>query len=235
MIEPDAIPRFSIQERDRRWGEVRSLMERDDFAGIVPAKNTSRYDEAGGHTRYLSQIGGNAVGASVVFPREGEPTAIVGHVPGPEHWVEAYGWMTDVRDIGLGFAYAPPAVERLKELGLERGRIGLTGLSSEVRAHEGTFVHGMFEGLREALPDAELTDASHVLHEARYVKSDEEIDALTHAVQNAEAMLATLQAQARPGVPENVVWGRMIATLVERGGDLPNVLLWHAGQTQRRN
>jgi Xaa-Pro dipeptidase len=235
MIEPDAIPSFSIQERDRRWGEVRTLMERDGFDAIVTSPNTSRYDEAGGHTRYLSQIGGNAVGASVVLPREGEPTAIVGHVPGPEHWVEAYGWVTDVRDIGLGFAYAPPIVVRLRELKLERGRIGLTGLTSEVRAQEGTFIHGMFEGLRSALPDAELTDASELVHEARYVKGAEEIDALTRAVHNAEAMLVTLEEQARPGVPENVVWGRMIATLVERGGDLPNVLLWHAGQTQRRN
>jgi Xaa-Pro dipeptidase len=234
-MESELLPGLSLQERDRRWAEVRRLMERDGLDAIITSPNTSRYDEAGGNTRYLSQIGGNAVGAVVVFPREGEVTAIVGHVPGPEFWAEAFDWVTDLRDMGFDFAYAPVVAKRLKELGLERGRIGLAGLTTEVRAGEGTFLYGMVERLREELPDAALVGASETLQDARYVKGDEEVEALRRAVENAEAMVERMVAEARPGVPENVIWGRMVSTLVERGGDVPTVLLWHAGPKQQRN
>lgn len=35
--------------------------------------------------------------------------------------------------------------------------------------------------------------------------------------------------EARPGVPECVVYARMIASMVEAGGELPTMLLWAAG------
>ena len=47
--------------------------------------------------------------------------------------------------------------ERLRELGLERGRIGVCGLGlRDAHAAEGTIFHGTFLALQEALPDAEF-------------------------------------------------------------------------------
>jgi Xaa-Pro dipeptidase len=228
-------PRLSLAERDRRWSALRERMERDELDAIVTSPNTSRFDEACAYTRYLSQIGGSAVGASIVFPLDGEVTAIVPSVPGPERWAAIYDWIGDLRDIGVGFAYAPPIARRLGELGLANGRIGLTGLGPEARAAEGSFVHGIYEGIREALPKAQLVNGSDTVNDVRHVKSEEELEALRRSVENAEAMIRCLAGEAKPGVPENVVWARMVATLVERGGELPAVLLWAAGPIQRRS
>jgi Xaa-Pro dipeptidase len=229
------VPRLSTAERDRRWARVRQLMATEGMAAIVTSPNTSSWDQASAYTRYLSSIGGNNVGASVVFPAEGEVTAVVSPVPGPEHWLARQEWVTDVRDFGLGWSFADRVLERLKEIGVDQARIGLAGLAGQTRSPEGTFIHGLYEKIREAFPHAELANATDVIEQARYVKGQEEIAALRRSVELAEAMVATLEREARPGVPENVVYGRMMSTLVEQGGEIPTMLLWSAGPRQTRN
>ena len=50
--------------------------------------------------------------------------------------------------------------ERLLELKLENGRIGICGLGFGTRTPEGSIFHGTFTALRDALPNAELVSAS---------------------------------------------------------------------------
>jgi Xaa-Pro dipeptidase len=69
--------RFSTAERDRRWAEVRKLMKRDGLAAIVAPHNPGHSTDWQADARYLSQVGGGADAAiAVVFPLEGEVTAI---------------------------------------------------------------------------------------------------------------------------------------------------------------
>ncbi|NIQ94238.1 MAG: hypothetical protein GWN87_08570, partial [Desulfuromonadales bacterium] len=58
--------------------------------------------------------------------------------------------------------------------------IGITGLGeiAGTRTPEGTISYGFWRQLREAFPEAELVDASQILVETRYIKSDEEVAAL---------------------------------------------------------
>lgn len=224
---PPDVPRLSRDERDRRWARVRTLMERDELDVILALHNSATWDQANANGRYLSSIGGNCSWVSVVFPREGEVTAVTGPVPTPAFWLSFQDWVEDVRT--AFFHATPTVVERLGELGLERGRIGIAGLSGVAREPDGLVSHGAYRMLTEALPHAELVNATDLMYEARFVKSDEEIAMLEQAVALVEGAFDVLEREARPGVPECVVYARMVASMLERGSEPTTLLMWTAG------
>jgi len=224
--KPD-VSRLSIVERDRRWGRVRELMARDGLDVIVAPHNSSAWDQGNGNGRYLSSVGGNCAWASVVFPLAGDVTVIVGPVPAAEYWLEFQEWVTDIRP--AFFSSVDLMVDRIRELGLADGRIGLAGLEGVARAPEGLISHGTYRGLENGLPGAALVDATDLLYEARAVKSDEEIALLEAGVAMAEHAVSALATEARVGVPECVVYARMTAAMLERGAEPTSLLLWAAG------
>jgi Xaa-Pro dipeptidase len=224
---PPELPRMSIAERDSRWARVRRLMERDGLDAIVTLHNSESWDQGNANGRYLSSIGGNCAWVSVVFPREGEVTGVVGPVPAPDYWLLSQSWVEDVRP--AFFNLTPVVAERLHELGLAKGRIGVSGLGPVPRAPDGLVNHGSLQVLEERLPEAELVDATGLLFEARFVKSEEEIAMLTKAVAAVESGIETLEREARAGIPEYAVYARMMSALLEAGSEPTTLLLWTAG------
>lgn len=244
VIALPEVPRFSLAERELRWGRVRSLMDHDALDVIVIPRSTGAWDGGNANARYLTGLGGNGAGGAIVFPREGEVTAIVGPVPSREYWLAFQDWVTDIRYAGRnvqverggmgasGRRYGGGVVERLQELGVEQGRIGIAGLAGTTRAPDGIVPYGAFTRLREAFPEAELLDATALLDEARVVKSAEEITFLERGLELVERAIETLIDAARPGVSEAEVYIEMLASTVKHGGELPTMLLWSAGNPQ---
>lgn len=223
---PD-VPRLSLAERDRRWAKVRSLMDRDGIDVVLAPSNTGSWDQGNGNGRYISTIGGNAAAVSVVFPRHGEVTAITGPVPAPEYWLQYQDWVRDIRPTFFGLT--PVLLDRLRELGMERARIGVAGLSGVARAPDGLLSIGVYEALRSALPGADLVNATGLMYEARFVKSEEEIALLRRGTQIVEEAFDVLSREAKAGVAETAVYARMMAALLENGGEPNSLLLWAAG------
>src|SRR5438046_2705995 len=89
------VPRFSLAERDRRWSTVRAKMTQEGVDALVCVYHTGHHNHWQGDLQYLTQIGGNNVDASLVFPLEGEPTGfpINPYYEGPA----ARDWMSDFR------------------------------------------------------------------------------------------------------------------------------------------
>jgi Xaa-Pro dipeptidase len=143
-------------------------------------------------------------------------------------WGLQQEWVADLRPSGR--AYAPPIAARLRELGLARGRIGISGLEGLVRAPEGVVPSGLLDRLRRALPDATFVDATGVLQQARATKSPEEVAFVRKAAGLAEAAVARMLELARPGVPERRVYAAMMETMIAGGGEIPTMILWGAGQ-----
>lgn len=224
------VPRFSLAERDRRWGRVRRLMERDDIDVIVAPSNTGGRDGLQANVRYLTGMGVNSCPVAAIFPKEGDVTALTGPVPYTEYWLGFQDWVTDVRS--KFFSEGDAIIERLRELPIERGRIGIAGLAGVPRMPDGIVSHGIYMKIREAFPHAELVNATHLMDEARFVKSEEELAFLERAVELVEGAIETMIREARPGVPECVVYARMLASMVEQGGELPTMILWAAGSPQ---
>ena len=105
----------------------------------------------------------HALACYVLVPLDGEPTMIYSmggtHAEAVRRQVEVA--VKDVRHSRNG-QYAEVMVERLRELKLERGRIGLM----EIDPRHGDYLPvNQYNVLRESLPDAELVFTKGFLHE----------------------------------------------------------------------
>ena len=167
------LPKFSHAERERRWSRVRELMRRHQIDAIIGFPNQSHWDQFQADTRYLTHIGGHQTEVAMVFPLSGEVTAFVRGSNEIEWWRIAQDWVREIR--ASRRSWGEPVVERMKELKLDGGRIGISGLSGLLRAPEGTVVAGILEKVRRAFPGARFENATELLQESRAVKGTEEI------------------------------------------------------------
>src|ERR1051325_5970763 len=125
MPELYPYPRFSLAERDRRWKAVRAKMAEQNVDVLVTPQHTGHSMDFQANTRYLTHCGGGGdsdIGGA--FALEGEVTAIA--TSAAPRWPTVQEWTKDVREARRN--YGRVIVERLKELGVEHGRIGITGL-----------------------------------------------------------------------------------------------------------
>lgn len=226
------VPHFSLTERDQRWKRVRKFMLEEGLDAIFVPPNTGLWDQFQANARYFTGIGGNCSQIAAIFPLEGEVTAITNPDVDVRYWRARQDWVDDIRPVSTGWGYAGGAIERMKELGLEKARIGITGLADNTRFPEGITSLGIFNRIQEAFPDAELVNANMVLERSRFVKSEEELAFITKADALVEQAIDVLCREARPGVQENVVYARMLASMIENGGEIPTMILWSAGWPQ---
>ena len=220
-------PVFSMDERDRRHGRVRSLMRRDGIDVVCCLPWTSRHDASQGDSRYLTQLGENSDETTVAFSLE-DLTAW--HSRGGV-WPSS-SWLNDLRAAPRGTG-GRTIVDWLREQGLEQGTLGIAGLTGSVlnrwEAAEGEVNWRSVELIREALPDLQIVSVSDLMGEARFAKSTEEIDALRHGRQIAEAVIDTAAKTARSGVTERDVWARMLHVYADLGGSFEPDMRWITG------
>ncbi|HVZ51401.1 MAG TPA: Xaa-Pro peptidase family protein [Pseudolabrys sp.] len=217
------LPRLSLKERDRRWRMTRAEMEARGLDCLVLWGWPAVWDFCTANARYLSPIGGNAEFNVLVFPLKGEPTSFVmmpTFVPG---WLAAQDWITDVR--AKRGTWADSVVDRLKELGVTKGRIGIDGLASPLDP-DGWLPHSSYQRLIETMPQAEFVNLDDMMEIMRTVKSEEELQLLASAACIGDHMLAACRDLARPGVKESEVYGRMMETMIANGGEEPTLFLW---------
>ena len=132
--------------------------------------------------------------------------------------------------------YGRAIVDRLKELNVERGRIGITGLGEieGTRTPEGTIFYGTWKQIREAFPSAELVDATKILAQVRYVKSQEEIDVLAKSMEIIELAIQAEIAAALPGVKDWEVWAAAQYAMMRHGSEMPVHCFWVSGKNPKR-
>jgi len=146
---------FSLEERDRRWKKVRDLMARDGIDVLVCLPCTNSHNRGQADPIYLTQLGENSDEVTVVFPMEHEVTA----------WLSRGGvwpssnWLTDIRPAPRGTG-GRTVVNRLKEMGFERGTVGIAGLTGGLLGHcreaEGETNWQSVELIKQAFPKSFL-------------------------------------------------------------------------------
>jgi Xaa-Pro aminopeptidase len=228
-MSDEAVPtaQFSLAERDSRWRRVRALMERDGLDVIVVPPHTGHHDHFSANARYLTGLGGFSLEVGAVFPLVGEVTAVTVPDVSPPQWRARQDWIADIRSLRREFGDC--IITRLHELTPKPARIGLAGLGEVPRFADGLVPQRFYARLQQAFPNAALIDCTHLIDEARYVKSEEEIAFLQQGVVLAEAAIAALRQTARPGVSEAAVYARMLASMIERGGEVPTMIMWAVG------
>src|SRR5213078_725439 len=117
---------FSKQEYARRYAAIRAKMREAQLDCIIVPGGPSHWSFGGGMLWLTGHWEWHALAAYVVVPIDGAPTLV--YAMGGTH-IEALRRETavalsDVRS-SRGGRYGEVMAERIRELGLERGRIGL--------------------------------------------------------------------------------------------------------------
>jgi len=215
---------FSVAERDRRWNSVRENAAKAGLdCTLVPLCVDGRnlhlsLEQARGtrsDIRYLTQM----EDAAIALPTDGRPPAII------TRRGERNAWVTDPRRAGSGFfpAWGESTADALLDLGMERARIGVSGLKggkvTHGRALDGVVNHTAYAEVKRRLPNATFEDATDVVGFARYMKGDEELGALKKGAMIAQAGIEEMIRVARPGMNAAVVYGRVMRRMLELGSE----------------
>lgn len=200
-------------------------MARDGLDVLILSPNTSRWAQMMADSRYVTAIGGFESEVLTVVPLKGEITAYIYNRAG--WWKKNVDWITDVRD-GRN-AWGDNIVERVRELGAEKGRIGFSGLSGLARAPSGTITWGTVDTVAKAFPNATIVNATQLMQDVRTEKSAEEVAFMERSMEIIEKMIEVMVKMAKPGAVEKEIYGQMIATLLANDGELPSFLLFGTG------
>ena len=209
-------PRFSVEERDRRWRLAHQAMDAVRLDCLIASSALSCSPGALAAARYLTDCSSGASGTTV-FPQRGEVTLFA------SDGSAAYStgdWVSDVRP-SQSRTVVELTTARLAELNLTHGRVGLVGLDP--------VADRSVAALAEALPHVEWTDFTRPLEAIATVKSDEEITVLSTSLGLVERALRHIEATAQSGMRDLEVWGAALGELCRGGSELPVETLWGSG------
>jgi len=207
---------LSTSERDRRYALLHeALKERAVDCAIVCASNLF----------YLTNgILGERLG---LLPTEEIPPTVTLHwrnlvdiPPGSLH--EIQGWVEDLRQGNDASAL----VERIRELRLETGVIGL-GLANVLG--QGGLSHIFYAELQAAFPSARFVDVSDIFATVRAIKSDEEVAMIEQANRLFDIAIQAVCERVRPGMLGIKFIHEGTRAMWEAGGDLSSTLVASCG------
>jgi Xaa-Pro dipeptidase len=226
MLAEVNLPRFSLAERDRRYRTVRDQMAARGLDCLVIPHNGGDWDNYQSDVRYLTGIGGHCTGAAAVFSIEGAPIAVIRDPQRLAWWKRAQNWVEDTR--GKTGQWSEALVQAVRDLGHERGRIGVVGLQDVLRDPEGTVSYTEWVRTTGQLPEAKFEDATVMMQDVRMQKSPEEVAFVERAAEIADAASLALFETARAGVSEHEIYAAMVAAMIRHGGEIPTMGLFVA-------
>lgn len=192
--------RFSEAEFERRHHRLRQAMAQRGFDCLIVPGGQSTWSQGGGLTWLSGLVDRRSLAQYLVFPREGEPLLVYGM--GGAHTELARKWVSvpHVRAARRG-NFAETIAWWIKSLGLEKGRLGVLEATSNPGLEWPP--EGQMQTLFSELPQAQIELISGLFHELAYLKSAEEIEAISRAGDLAVAALQAMVEQARPGISEH--------------------------------
>ena len=214
---------FSAAEYARRYAALRAKMRELRLDCMIVPGGPSHWSFGGGMLWLTGHWEWHALASYVMVPLEGEPTMIYSmggtHAEAVRRQVEVA--VKDVRHSRTG-RYSDIMVERIRELKLERGRIGLM----EIDPRHGDYLPvNQYNVLHENLPQAELVFTKGLLHELLSIHSAEELDCVRKAGMLCQNAMTAMVERARPGVKEYELRAAAGAAILEGGGDIDFLII----------
>src|SRR6266851_7033271 len=214
---------YSKQEYARRYAALRDKMREHKLDCVIVPGGPSHWSFGGGMQWLTGHWEWHAIASYVVVPLDGEPTLVfsMGGTHAEVCRRECANALTDVRHSRSG-KYAEVMVERIKELKLEHGRIGLIEVDPR---HNDYLPVNQYNVLRQSLTDAELVFTHGFMHELVVVHSEEELRCVRKAGLLCERAMAAMIARAKPGVPEYELRAAAGAAILDGGGDIDFLII----------
>jgi Xaa-Pro aminopeptidase len=205
-------PRFSEAEYARRYAAVRAEMEKRGLDAVVAAGDSVFRNSNHANVYWLTNWL-DPYAAYVVVPLHADPFLVISN-PLYLHHAKRASVLGDVLGV-----YTPGRTmgERLSDLGLGRGRIGLAGVRHVARA---SMPYEHQQDLQAAMPDATFENANDVMQAARLIKSAEEIAWFEKGAAFTDRAIDAILQNLRPGIPEYQLSAHIQASFLEDGGAL---------------
>jgi Xaa-Pro aminopeptidase len=221
---------FSRDEYARRYAALRAKMREHSLDIVIVPGGPSHWSFGGGMTWLTGHWEWHAISSYVVVPLEAEPTLIFSmggtHAEAVRRQVAPA--LADVRHSRNG-RYAEVMVERIKELGLARARIGLVEIDPR---HKDYMPVNQYNDLREGLPDAKIVFTRSFIHELVIIKSAPELDCVRRAGVLCQHAMEAMVAAAKPGASESDLRGAAGSAILKGGGDVDFLII---GSTEMAN
>lgn len=205
---------FSADEYARRHRVARELMADEGLDALLLTGSPNIYSMGAGVTWGAGLIDDRAMCQYLLLPLDGEPTLVYPH---PGCHIEAARKQVGIADVRDGHhgRYAEVIAGRIRELGLERGVLGVTLTDRTGKEFLGQHA---YEVLRTELPDLTIRFLPDALHRLTRVKVPEELAAMRRAGELAIAGLEAVVARAHPGVAEYQLAAAATHAMLDGGG-----------------
>jgi Xaa-Pro aminopeptidase len=228
ILQRPSVPMFSLAERDRRWNMARAFMEREDLNALLVF---GEHEDAGPAPFCLDTwFTNDRPGATVIFPRDGAPVMCVpGGIYALDH-IEAIrrgdGIWIGPEGFRLG-RHSSKIISAIRELGLEKGRIGVMGLEPYIPYQpEGVIPHNTWKNILDQLPDVGFVTVGNAFTRLMMPMSAEQVIVVSHCATIGEAMAQAMVETARPGISEAEVYAAAMAVAHKSGTHTPGMHFW---------
>jgi Xaa-Pro aminopeptidase len=221
---------FPAEEYKTRVKKARKLMdEKGVDVLLVSSREHIVYFTGLQHIGW--QIYSTRTDLATVIPREGDVISIVpgGYYAAAEKqtWVENRVWgdRCPPKFKGASPTLLEAIKQLLEELRLSKGTIGME-LGPYTRIG---WCQADFEAFRNALPKANIIDASEILWRLRSIKSDAEIDAIRKACAATDEAFRVGFESMRPGMTERELGTLLYVIMTEQTGYRPAFVVIRSG------
>jgi len=204
-------PRFSQEEYDRRFREMRQRMQEKGIDVLIIYGDSGSHNGNHANVKYVSNYQ-DPVSSYVVFPLVGEPSLhISNRLYLPYAKLMSIFPRTDAVDYDPGGAVE----RRLRELGLEKGTIGLVGLRGILY---GSLPFNPLDHWHKAFGGASFVDATDLLGEVRLIKSKEELSWFRKGAALTDMAFKALEKKAKAGMTDFQLAGIIANSYMPKGG-----------------
>ena len=220
------LPQILPAEFKRRHDLLYRLMDEQDIdLAIVYTGYSRMYQQT---SRWLTGMR-ESMQAYAVFPRHGEPTT----------WNSLYPHLICAQRVSAlkdtrwgGPSIAKTVVNRIRELGLDKGRLGLIG----VHADRGiTLPMDHYLIFKEEMPQAEMVNITRDVEDLGMVRSEEELTFYARGAEYTDYTMAELIKAVKPGASETQLYGRVMTAAWESGGEPEFALLGSTSHDRARH
>lgn len=209
---PTKVKELPLEEMELRWRRARERMDEDGLDAILVTEkgNFGYFSGARVSTQWANKMRPNIA----IVPRKGDPALLIyslekprtiaaSHVPNVQSYVDAP---------------FPPAdaIELLKSLGLENGKIGMEYGESQRM----WFSQNHLEDIKAGMPGAEFVDGSGTIEWLRLHKTPVEIEKLKAAAVTSQRALERLYPTIQLGMTARQITQQLTIFMLEEGADL---------------
>jgi Xaa-Pro aminopeptidase len=205
-------PRFSDAEYARRLRAVRAEMEKRGLDAVVAAGDSAFRGSNHANVYWLTNWM-DPYAAYVVVPLKADPFLVISN----PLYVAAAKRASVVKDVSGVYTPGETIGQKLADLGLANGRIGLAGVRHVALP---SMAHEHRRALEAALPQATFESANEIMQTARLFKSAEEIAWFEKGAEFTDRAIEAIRQNLRPGMPEYELSAHIQQSFLADGGSL---------------